>query len=112
MSDYIQENRRAVIMFVVALCIAMLGGLYLLLSGGSAEEELSPVTRGQPLQPAQPVERRTHVLIITQTRPERKNVGHACSVTASISTPRRQDERRKEKAKHGQDLPDSVGWTG
>lgn len=56
MSDYIQENRRAVIMFVVALCIAMLGGLYLLLSGGSAEEELPPVTRGQTQQPAQPVE--------------------------------------------------------
>lgn len=54
MSEYIQENRRAVIMLVVALCIAMLGGLYLLLSRGT-EEELPPVTRGQTQQPAQPV---------------------------------------------------------
>lgn len=55
MSDYIQENRRAMIMLVVALCIALLGGLYLLLSGGT-EEELPPVAHGQTQQPAQPAE--------------------------------------------------------
>lgn len=60
MSEYIQENRRAVIMLVVALCVALLGGLYLLLSGGAAEsEELPPVARHEQPQPevtAEPVD--------------------------------------------------------
>ncbi len=55
MSEYLQENRRAVIMLVVALCVAVLGGLYLLLSGGGSEE-LTPVTKGETPQPAVTVE--------------------------------------------------------
>lgn len=45
MSEYLQENRRAVIMLVVAVAVALLGGLYLLLSGGSESTILAPFHR-------------------------------------------------------------------
>ncbi len=43
MSEYLEENRRAVIMLIVAVCVALLGGLYLLLSLGGNEEEVAPI---------------------------------------------------------------------
>ena len=48
MSEYLQENRRAVIMLVVAVGIALLGGLYMLLSGGGDATDLGPVPKGKP----------------------------------------------------------------
>ena len=48
MSEYRQENRRAVVMLVVAVGIALLGGLYILLSGGGEQTDLGPVPKGKP----------------------------------------------------------------
>ncbi len=56
MSEYLQENRRAVIMLVVALSIALLGGLYLLFSGGSEVTDTGAVPKGTPSAPAPAVE--------------------------------------------------------
>jgi hypothetical protein len=42
-SEYLEQNRRAVIMLIVAVCIALLGGLYLLLFNGGQEEEVAPI---------------------------------------------------------------------
>lgn len=50
MSEYLQENRRAVVLLAVAVCVAVLGGLYLLLSSGADGEELPPVDRGAPAE--------------------------------------------------------------
>ena len=47
-SEYLQENRRAVVMLVVAVGIALLGGLYILLSGGGEQTDLGPVPKGKP----------------------------------------------------------------
>ncbi len=47
-SEYLQENRRAVVMLIVAVGIALLGGLYLLLSGGGEQTDLGPVPKGKP----------------------------------------------------------------
>jgi len=55
-SEYLQENRRAVIMLVVAVAVALLGGLYLLLSGGSESTDLGPVPQGQRDAPSPTVE--------------------------------------------------------
>jgi hypothetical protein len=56
MSEYLQENRRAVIALVVVLCAAALGGLYLVLASGGGEEPLPPVSQGQQPQPLVTVE--------------------------------------------------------
>ena len=52
MAEWVQENRRAVVMLAVAMSIALLAGLYLVLSGGNSPEELPPVTRGAPAETA------------------------------------------------------------
>lgn len=53
MAEWVQENRRAVVMLAVAMSIALLAGLYLVLSGGNSPEELPPVTRVPlPRQPS------------------------------------------------------------
>jgi hypothetical protein len=56
MSEYLQENRRAVIMLVVALGVALLGGLYLLLSGGGEPTDTGAVPQGQRPTPSPTVE--------------------------------------------------------
>ena len=56
MSEYLQENRRAVVMLVVALAIALLGGLYLLLSGGGDPVDTGAVPPGQRPTPTPTVE--------------------------------------------------------
>lgn len=57
MAEYLQENRRAVIMLVVALCFAALAGLYLLLSsGGEAESAGEPVPHQAAPTPSVTVE--------------------------------------------------------
>ncbi|MCU0298426.1 MAG: hypothetical protein MUF33_07905 [Candidatus Nanopelagicales bacterium] len=57
MSEYLQENRRAVIMLVVALCFGALAGLYLLLSsGGEAESAGEPVPHQAAPTPSVTVE--------------------------------------------------------
>jgi len=71
MSEYLQENRRAVIMLVVALCIAALGGLYLLLSGGSSDAQAEePVPHASPtvsptVEPVEPAEPVTDAVVTT-----------------------------------------------
>jgi hypothetical protein len=55
MAEWVQENRRAVVMLVVAMCVAVLAGLYLLMSGGGDPEDLPPVPRTAPADVA-PVE--------------------------------------------------------
>lgn len=52
MSEWVQENRRAVVMLAVAMCVAVLAGLYLVLSGGASAEDLPPVTQGAPAETA------------------------------------------------------------
>ncbi len=56
MSEYLQENRRAVVMLVVVLAIALLGGLYLLLSGGGDPVDTGAVPQGQRPTPSPSVE--------------------------------------------------------
>jgi hypothetical protein len=46
MSEWVQENRRAVVMLAVAMSIALLAALYAVLSGGDSTDDLPPVTRG------------------------------------------------------------------
>jgi hypothetical protein len=55
MSGYLQENRRAVILLVIALAVALLGGLYLLLSGGDPVDT-GAVPQGQRPSPSPTME--------------------------------------------------------
>ena len=71
MSDYLQENRRAVVMLVVALCIAALGGLYLLLSSGEGDAQAQePVPHASPsvsptIEPVEPEQPTTDAIVTT-----------------------------------------------
>ena len=56
MSEYLQENRRAVIMLVIAVAIALLGGLYLLMSGGGDPVDTGAVPQGQRPSPSATIE--------------------------------------------------------
>ena len=50
MAEWVQENRRAVVMLAVAMSIALLAGLYLVLSGG---EQPGGASTGDPGAPAE-----------------------------------------------------------
>ncbi len=66
MSEYLHENRRAVILLVVALGVALLGGLYLLLSGGGEQADLGTVPKGKPSpSPTMETEEPTDPLVAT-----------------------------------------------
>ena len=56
MSEYLHENRRAVIMLVIALAVALLGGLYLLMSGGGDVVDSGAVPQGQRPSPSPTLE--------------------------------------------------------
>lgn len=49
-SEWVQENQRAVVMLAVAMCVAVLAGLYVVLSGGDSAEDLPPVARSAPAE--------------------------------------------------------------